>query len=64
MYWRDIALTILFIAEVNFKLCLIFQNDRLFEFATILLAEAIPEVEYTSKITMSIFDILSFWSKL
>ena len=28
------------------------------------LPEVIPEVEYTRKIAMSIYDILSFWSTL
>ena len=49
------------------KLCLLFkkiQNGRQIEVATNFLPEVIPEVEYTSKIAMSINDMLTFWSML
>ena len=56
--WDD-----LFISSIKLKLCFIFslfQNDRHFEVATIFLPEVIPEIEYDTKIAMSICDILSF----
>ena len=60
--WDDLS-----ISDVKMKLCLIFQNFQNgchFELATNFLPEGIPEVEYTRKIAMSIYDILSFWSTL
>ena len=55
-------------SEVKLKMCLIFQNfqnGRHFEVATnFILPDVIQEFEYTSKIAMSIPDILSFWSTL
>ena len=60
--WDD-----LFISNVKLKLYLIFwhfQNGRHFEVATKFLMEVTPEVEYTTKIALSICDILSFWSML
>ena len=55
--WED-----LFIFEVTLELCSIFQNH--FEVAIIFLPEVTPEVEYPSKIAMSISNALSFWSTL
>ena len=49
------------VAVLNIKK---FQNGRHFQVATTFLPDVIPEVEYTSKIAMSISDILSFWSTL
>ena len=63
----DILWDDLFTFEVKLKPCLIFQNVQNgchFELATIFLPEVIPEVEYTTKIAISISDILSFWSTL
>ena len=60
--WDDLS-----IFEVKLKLCLIFQNfqnGRHFEPNKLFLPDVIPEVEYTRKIAMSIFDILSVWSML
>ena len=54
----------LFISKVKWKQCLIFQNGCHFQVATNFLPDVIPEVEYSSKIAMSISDILSFWSTL
>ena len=56
-----------FIFEVKLKLCLIFQifqNGRHFEVAAFFLPEVIQEIEYSSKIAISISNILSFWSTL
>ena len=55
------------VCEVTLKLCLIFpniQNVRHCEAATFVLPAVVPEVEYASKIAISISDILSFWSML
>ena len=55
----------LFISDVKLKLCLIFD---IFKMAAILsprrhfLQEVTPEVEYATKIAMSICNILSCWS--
>ena len=60
MIWDD-----LFISDVKLKLCLIFwhfQNGRHLSSWRNILPEVTPEVEYATKITMSIRDILSFWS--
>ena len=38
-----------------------FQNGRHFQITTNTLLEVIPEIDYTSKITMNISKILSFW---
>ena len=51
LIWDDI-----FINEVKLKLCLIFQycqNELHFKVATNFLPEGIPEVEYASKIVLS-----------
>ena len=60
--WDD-----LFISDVNLKLCLIFwhfQNGRHIELATKFLPEVTLEAEYSTRIAISICDILSFWSML
>ena len=57
----------LFISEVRLQLSLIFQNfymAAIFSSRQTFLPDAITEVEYNSKIAMSISDILSFWSTL
>ena len=57
----------LFKSEVKMKLCLVFrnvQNGRNFQVAKNFFTGSNTEVEYASKIAMSISDILSFWSTL
>ena len=66
-YFLGIIWDELLIYEVKLKVCLMF---KIFKLAVILrswqtfLPEVIPEVEYASKIVMSISDILSLWSML
>ena len=59
---------VFFISKAKLQLYLIFQNfqnGRHFQVAkNFFLLNVIPEVEYISKIAMSISDILIFWSTL
>ena len=45
-----------------FNILKIFKMAAIFRSRQTFLPDVIPEFEYTSKISMSIFDILSFWS--
>ena len=60
--WDDLV-----ISQIKLKACLIFkicEMAAIFRSRQICLPHVIPEVEYASKIAISISNILSFWSTL